>query len=264
MVKYRKIVIFLLALVLLLSVGMQASASEYDFIADEADILSAEEERLLEDAAGDASLHYGCGIYIVTLRDYSEYGSSVRDAAEEYFLAKNFGLGGDQNGIMLLLSMAERDYALIAHGSLANRAFTDYGKDVLSEEFLDDFRYDDWFDGFEDYISCGADFLQAESEGTPVDTGRNSGTASVDLTWILVLVIPAGIAGVSCGVMAASMKTARVKRNADAYILQKGIRITGQHDRFLNRTVVRQKIETNSSGGTRVNSGGFSGKSGKF
>ena len=151
----------------------------------------------------------------------------------------------------------------IAHGSLGNRAFTDYGKDLLSGEFLDDFRYDDWFDGFEDYIAVSADFLQAESEGTPVDRGGSGGSGGI--SWVFFLLIPAAVAGVSCGAMAASMKTARVKRNADDYILRKGIRITGRHDRFVNRTVVRQKIENqSSSGGTRVNSRGFSGKSGKF
>ena len=70
------------------------------------------------------------------------------------------------------------------------------------------------------------------------------------------------IAGIACGVMAASMKTARRKSHANDY--SKGVQITGRHDRFITRTVVRQKIESSSSGGTRVNSGGFSGKSGKF
>lgn len=261
----RKIVIFMLALLLVLSVGVQVSASEYGFVRDEADILTADEERLLETMAEAISDRFGCGGYIVTLWDYWEYGYDVLDVAQNYFLDNGFGLGNDDNGIMLMLSMAQRDYALIAHGDLANRAFTDYGKDLLSEVFLDDFRYDEWFGGFEDYISCSGDFLQACSEGTPVDIGYRSQSDTVVLTLVMVLLIPALIAGVSCGVMAASMKTARISRNADAYILHRGIQITGRHDRFINRTVVRQKIESQShSGGTRVNSGGFSGKSGKF
>ena len=263
MKKLQKLTIFLLALILMLSAAMQVSASEYRFVYDESDVLTADEERLLEDYASEISTQYGCGIYIVTVRDYWEYGGSVRDAAENIFLDNGFGLGSEADGVMLLLSMAERDYALIAHGSLGNRAFTDYGKDLLSGEFLDDFRYDDWFDGFEDYIAVSADFLQAESEGTPVDRGGSGGSGGI--SGVFFLLIPAAVAGVSCGAMAASMKTARVKRNADDYILRKGIRITGRHDRFVNRTVVRQKIENqSSSGGTRVNSRGFSGKSGKF
>lgn len=262
MKKLQNLTLFLLALVLMLSAAMQVSASEYRFVYDESDVLTADEERLLEDYAAEVSAQYGCGIYIVTVWDYWEYGGSVRDAAENIFLDNDFGLGSEADGVMLMLSMAERDYALIAHGDLGNRVFTDYGKDLLSEEFLDDFRYDDWFDGFEDYIAVSADFLQADAEGTPVDRGHHGGSGGI--SWVFLLLIPAAIAGVSCGVMAAPMKTARVKRNADAYIQRKGIRITGRHDRFINRTVVRQKIENQSSGGTRVNSRGFSGKSGKF
>ena len=108
-------------------------------------------------------------------------------------------------------------------------------------------------------FETGEELLHAASTGTPVDVGQGSETG---LTLLMILLIPALIAGIACGVMAASMKTARRKSHANDY--SKGVQITGRHDRFITRTVVRQKIESSSSGGTRVNSGGFSGKSGKF
>lgn len=262
--RYRYWNIFILLLVLLLTLALPVSASEYEYVFDDADILTAEEEALLEETAGEVSARTGCGVYIVTMWDYMEYGGSVRNAAESFFLTHDLGLGSDDNGVLLLLSMAERDYSLIAHGDLGNSAFTDYGKDLLSEEFLDDFRYDDWYAGFADYVSVSDKFLDAALSGEPVDVGAESGSG-IGMTLIIVLLVPALIAGIACGIMAASMKTARQKTQADDY--QKDIRITNRHDRFLTRTVVRQKIESSSSssgGGTRVNSGGFSGKSGKF
>ena len=40
--------------------------------------------------------------------------------------------------------MAERDYDICAHGTIGNRAFTDYGKGVLAERwFLEPFSRDD-------------------------------------------------------------------------------------------------------------------------
>lgn len=57
---------------------------------------------------------------------------------------------------MLALSMAERDFQMLAHGDTANAAFTDYGKYIMQDEFLDNFREDDWYGGFADYIAaCG-------------------------------------------------------------------------------------------------------------
>ena len=262
--KHRNWTIFTVLLELLLSLALPVQASEYAFVDDSADILTTEEELLLEETAQKISQQYGCGVHIVTLRDYSAYGSNVRSAAEKYYTNHNCGLGDDADGILLMLSMAERDYALIAHGELGNRAFTDYGKELLSEEFLDDFRYDAWFDGFEDYLSVSDTFLSAAVAGKPVDVVVES-SGGAGLTLIVILLIPAVIAGVACGIMAATMKTARKQTHADAY--QKGIQLTHRHDRFITRTVVRQKIESSSSssgGGTRVNSGGFSGKSGKF
>ncbi len=261
----RVCILFLAAVLLMITAAVPVYASEYRFVYDEAVLLTTPKVQQMEETASEISVHYGCGVYIVTVYDYAEYGSDVRSAAENFFLSHDLGLGSDDNGILLFLSMAERDYALIAHGNLGNRAFTDYGKELLCEEFLDDFRYDSWAAGFEDYLSACDQFLYAEATGTPVDVEQGSGNGAA-LTWVLLLLVPAAVAGISCGVMAASMKTAKTKTHADDYIQRRGIHLTGRHDRFLTRTVVRQKIESSSSsgGGTRVNSGGFSGRSGKF
>ena len=259
--RYRKWIMPVFLLAVLLSLTLSVHAAGYSYVFDEADILTGEEERMLEETAADISARYGCGVYIVTVWDFQDYGSSVRSGAEDYFLSHDFGIGSGENGVMLLLSMAERDYALIAHGDMGNRAFTDYGKDVLSEKFLDDFRSDSWFGGFADYLSGSDAYLDACSAGEPVDVGQESG--GLGMTLVMVLVIPVVIAFAACGIMASSMKTARSKTDADDY--QKGVHLTNRQDRFITRTVVRQKIESDShSGGTHVNSGGFSGKSGKF
>ena len=258
---YRKWSIPVVLLLLLVALALPAQASSNQFIHDEAMLLTAPKAAQLEAVAADISNRYGCGVYIVTLWEYEEYGSDVRSAAENYFLAHDFGLGSDDDGVLLMLSMAQRDYALIAHGITGNTAFTDYGKDILSEAFLDEFYYDDWAGGFADYLSTSEELLYAAATGTPVDAPQGSGTG---LTLIMVLLVPAAIAGIACACLAASMKTARSKTHANDY--RKEARITDRSDRFITRTVVRQKIESSSSsrGGTRVNSGGFSGKSGKF
>ena len=259
--RYRKWIMPVFLLAVLLSLTLSVHAAGYSYVFDEADILTGEEERMLEETAADISARYGCGVYIVTVWDFQDYGSSVRSGAEYYFLSHEFGIGSGENGVMLLLSMAERDYALIAHGDMGNRAFTDYGKDALSERFLDDFRSDSWFGGFADYLSGSDAYLYACAAGEPVDVGQESG--GLGMTLVMVLVIPVVIAFAACGIMASSMKTARSKTDADDY--RKGVHLTNRQDRFITRTVVRQKIESDShSGGTHVNSGGFSGKSGKF
>ena len=259
----RKCAIVILLCLMVTLLVLPAQATEFGYVFDEVSLLTQEEALELENLAANISHQYDCGVYIVTVWDYAVYGSNVRNAAENYFIAADLGFGSDRNGVLLMLSMADRDYALIAHGKTGNAAFTDYGKDVLSEGFLGNFFYDDWPGGLMNYVvDCGT-FLESADRGKPVDVGQGSG---IGLTLVMVLLIPAAVAGIACASMAASMKTARTQTHADDY--RKDIQITGRHDRFITRTVVRQKIESSSSsssrGGTTVNSGGFSGKSGKF
>ena len=163
-------------LLLLMLLALPVQASEYRFVFDEAVLLTTPKAEQLDEMAADLSVRYDCGVYIVTVLDYTEYGSDVRSAAENFFLDHDLGLGSDANGVLLMLSMLERDYALIAHGDLGNTAFTDYGKEILSEAFLDDFRYDSWAAGFADYLSTSEEFLHAASTGAPVDVQQESGS----------------------------------------------------------------------------------------
>ena len=51
-----------------------------------------------------------------------------------------------------MLSMTERDFAMVAYGDIANSVFTDRKQDGIIDDFLDDFAYDDWAGGIADYI----------------------------------------------------------------------------------------------------------------
>lgn len=252
----------------------------------------------LEERAAAVSEQYGCGVYIVTVEDFTDYSDAyyVDDFGEELFSSYDLGLGDGNCGILLILSMAERDYGLVAHGDFANTAFTDYGKDALAEYFLDDFRNDDWYQGFADYIDGCAEFMRRAADGQPVDIWDESPDDSGDdsdydygydydyrpgffwrLThtvppfgWLIILGIPALIALIVCLCMKRSMKTAVSSGNANMYIRPDGVRLTRQNDIYTHTTVTRtQNVpdddhNNSGSGGTTVNSGGFSSSHGKF
>ena len=80
-----------------------------------------------------------------------------------------------------------------------------------------------------------------------------------------MILLPLLIAFIVCGVWKRQMKTAVAARAAAEYISEGGFQLTNQADMFLYRTEDRRKIETkSSSGGTTRDSGGYSGRSGKF
>ena len=74
----------------------------------------------LEQQCAYAADNYGCGIYVVTLDDFSYYDPDPLLAAEEIYRSMEFGVGENKNGILLMLSMTERDFAMVAYGDIAN------------------------------------------------------------------------------------------------------------------------------------------------
>lgn len=266
----KRIFCLIAALVLLLGLSVSASAYESAHVFDYAGLLTQSEARALDARCQEAEDTYGCGVYIVTVDDYSLYydAGSIENFSESFFLDYELGTGEDQNGILLALSMAERDYDLCAHGAAGHRAFTDYGKGVLAERyFLRAFGEDDWYTGFDRYADGCAEFLQLDAQGEPFDQATDPERLEDIrvLKWIAVILVPLLTASIVCLVMKGKMKTARKQTHADAYIPRDGVRLTRQDDVYLTTTQTRVKVESEKSGGgTSVNSGGFSHSSGKF
>ena len=245
-----------------------------DHVTDTAGLLTDGQAADLESRAAQMSQQYGCGTYIVTVDDYEDYtDGSVRQCAEEIFTDYDLGYGDSRDGVLLLMSMAERDYALIAHGDFGNAAFTDYGKDVLTDAFLDDFRYDNWYDGFSDYLDVSGDMMSAARSGNPVDVdnggydgydGGSSGSRVTVGSVCAIVIIALLVALIVSMALKKKMKSARTQVMAEEYVIPQGVVIDVREDSFSHRTEVREVIESKSKGGTTVNLGGFSGKSGKF
>ena len=267
--------IVLLAMMFLHAAALAESAQELPYyVSDTAGLTSSDQWQILETSAERVSGRYGCGVYIVTLEDYRDYGSysSIGNFAEDFYNRYRLGEGEKRNGILLVLSMAERDYSLIAYGSDAHYAFTDYGKTVLENAFLDDFRRDDWNGGFSDYISGCEQLLSRAADGNPVDVPYESRSGiSPELSTCIIIGVPLLVSFGVCEGMKHRMKPVKPQSRADEYIVPGGIHFNLKRDVFVNRTVSRTVIRTENrdshyggGGGTTVNSGGFSGHSGKF
>lgn len=257
----------LLALCLVLSLGGMALASSQitmPHVTDAVGLLSNEEIMALEQQAGQIEDSYGCAPYILVVEDFRVYEDTtdIFEAGMNLYERWELGHGPEKNGLLLILSMAERDYALMSHGDAANRAFTDYGKDYLSDQFLDDFREGDWAGGFRDYLDTSAWLLEQARNGAPYDV--NTAPRGFNP---LIIVIPLVLALMVCLVLTGQMKTAKRKTEAGDYMVQGGAEMRVVQDIFTHRTVTRQVIQSENKGGgggTTINARGFSGKSGKF
>ena len=266
----RRISTLLTAMLLAIFLCVPVLAADFDeaqlnFVTDEAGILSDQEWSELEARAEEISLKYKCGVYIIVLDDFTDYvyDDTVYEAAKTFYQEYSLGYGEEKSGELLLLSMEDRDYTLVAYG-YGNTAFTDYGKDKLTAVFLDDFGDDEWYNGFSDYLEKSDSMLQAARAGHPLDVDSNPliRLAGIGISLLVGCVVAFVIA---VWVSDRMMKSVSAKTKADAYLAAGSMEITGREDHFTHTTEVRTKIERSSeSGGTTVDSDGFSGKSGKF
>ena len=84
----KQILCLLAALMLLLGLSVSASAYESAHVFDYAGLLTDSEAGALEARCQDAEDTYGCGVYIVTVDDYSLYydAGSIENFSDEEIL----------------------------------------------------------------------------------------------------------------------------------------------------------------------------------
>ena len=247
-----------LILVFVLAVPALAEEETEDFyVIDLYGLFTEEEHDALTAAAEQISQTYDCSVHIGVIGNLEDYGfSDIESCAESFFDSFGLGVGEEHNGILLLLSIAERDYDIDAHGEFGHYAFTDYGKTTISDVFLDNFREDDWYGGCSDYLDRCAVMLGLARDGEPVDVGASKGLTAGG--FLVTAALSLLVAWLVCSSAA----------DATAYIPDGAVQFRVRNDQFINRTVSRRKIERSSSshsgGGTTISSGGHSHSSGKF
>ncbi len=249
--------------------AISASAEVYHppRLVDEADLLSNSEEDDLREKLDDISEEYKCDVVIVTLEDLEGYRSS-QAAADDIFDYTGYGYGNSIDGILLLVSIDDRDWAISTTGEAID-VFTDAGLSYMQKEFkpyLSDNEFYEAFDCFADL--CDKFLLQAET-GKPYDKGNMPFSA---LEWYFIpMAIGIGvvISLIVAFAMRSTLKSVRPQKSAANYMRQGSMRITNQRENYLYNHISKVKVESSSSGGgssTHRSSSGRShgGASGKF
>ena len=232
------------------------------YIFDNSDLLTFDEWEKLEARAADISKRHGCGVYVAFVDDFTEYGygNDVYKTTYQLYHANELGMGENRDGIIILLSMADRDYAMFVYGENAEKAFDKYGQEQLEDTFLGYFGDNDWYNGVSSYLDTCDEYLTLAEEGNPV----RKNTLPM---YIIVVVASCAISGFICLMLKQRMQTVHKKVEANEYVADGGLQLTEQYDRYTHTTETRSKInnDSDSGGGTSsCSGGGGSGRSGKF
>lgn len=261
--------VFVLILGICISPGLQeahASGLSPEFagwVQDDAFLLSDDEEERLEEECERIYEEHGTGVYIVTTDNFG--GGDIKEWQRQVFRTYELGSSCGGNGVMLAVSMAERDWGLVSFGT-AQDAFTTYGRERIGEMILDDLSEGEFYDAFSRYLSISADYLTAAEEGDPYTQEHKYGEG-----WRIPVIIGAAFIlslAVSLIIVMSwkkSMNTRVRQSGAMVYLREGSFRLYNQTDQFLYHHVSRTKRQKQeSSGGGGSMHSDHSGTSGKF
>jgi uncharacterized protein len=264
---------WILILFALLVLAVPACAKALPLVVDDAGLLTQESFAGLTAEAERLSEVYSMDVVILTTGSLG--GKTALDYAADYYDTNGYGQGVAHDGVMLLLSIEDRDWCILTTGS-GVAAFTDYGIDAVSEDIVPYFSNGDYPGGFARFLRDAQIMLEQAKNGAPFDV-RNPvqlRTAMERTTGIAIYLFIASllVAIVGLLILMRGMKTARPQHAAGRYAIDGSMRISRAQDIYLYHTQTRVRVpksESSGSGGgssTFRSSSGSShgGKSGKF
>lgn len=263
----RKILSLLLSLLLVLCISLPAAAAEQPrYIIDGAELLTSDEEQILEEKALSLRADYKMDVVILTVPSLD--GSTPQNYADDYFDDYGYGYGEDYSGILLLLSMEERDWYISTSGD-AIYALTDYGTQSSMEIPLSYLGDGDYYGGFCAWLDGLPAYLNSSENGTPIDgyadysgdyyhadneeTVYYGETSSPSIFLSLVIGVAAAAIVIVC--MRFSMNTKRPQSGASNYLDEGSYHLYTRQDIFLYSNVskvARPKENSSSGGGSSV------------
>lgn len=231
------------------------ASTEQGYLLDNGDVLTDAEEARLSAKLEKVSRESACDVAVITVRGLM--GRDVQRYAHELYDTNGYG----QDGILLLISVTDREYAFSING-FAYRELSDRALDRIEDDVVASLSQDHYaaaIDGFAD--NCGY-LLGLAREGKSYNP----------FPWIIIpisLILGFVIALFSVSAMKRKLTSVRLAPGAASYVRRDSLALRDCRDLFLYSTVTRvPKPKSNSSGGRssggRSSGGSRGGRSGRF
>ena len=217
-------------------------------LADFADLLDADQKEELEVKLDQISENYDCDV-VVDIEESID-GMDPTAYADDFFDYNDYGMGNDKSGILFMLTMSERKWAISTHGE-AISIFTDAGQEYITDNIVSYFSDGDYYEGFTQFADLCEKFIVQAQSGEPYDTGNlPEEEIPFYISFLIALVIGFVIALIVSLVMRSGMKTVHMKPDAADYMKAGSLHINRSRDMFLYHHVTRtEKPKNDNSGG---------------
>ncbi len=228
-------------IVMMLSPAVLAGS---DAVVDEADLLTVQQEEDIAGLAESITNTYNMDVAVVIISSLD--GKTSQAYADDYYDYNGYGIGEDYSGVLFLLAIDDRDYAISTCGEAID-ALSDQDIDELLDCVFDDFRAGNYYLGLRTYLeNLESEFYDyANSKDESVKSSKpNYGKIGV-----FSLAIGAGAGGIGLASMRSGMNTAKPQVGAQSYLANNSFALPVKRDTFLYTRTSRTRIQTQSSGG---------------
>ena len=285
----RKLLSVILIPILVLVFAFSVQAEDKAFVIDNAHLLSEDEQIQLNDYAKELSESVEMDLVILTVDSLE--GKTAEEYADDYFDYNGYGQGPDNSGVLFLIDMGSRTWAISTTGQ-AIGIFSDKAQENLMNgvrPFLSDGEFSDAFAVFlngccDQIIGAGGGFIneaefpegeigifddEISGQSDVIHIGSSSHENDGFVFGRVVISILFGFL-IACLIVAAwkkKLQNVEFKSGASDYLSPGSFNLTVQKDIYLYRNVVRTpKPKENSGSSTHMGSSGTShgGSSGHF
>ena len=240
----KRLICVILALTLAAMLSICVSAAEMPRLVDAADLLPAQQEADLLAQLDQLSGELEVDVAIVTMESCGGY--SPDDVISEYYDQYGFGYGTNRDGVVLLLSMAERDWRILSNGFAAD-AITPGDIDFIGDQIVDELSAGEYYEAFAEYATLCEYEIEGERNGFPFEFGKSL---------LVSLFIGIVVAFIATGIMRSKLRSVRSRTGAREYTVPGSMQLTRSGDLFLYRTLNRRHKPQQSSSGSRGGGGG--------
>ena len=237
-------------------------------LVDDADLLDSSEEEELESELDEISERQQFDVVVVTVNSLE--GKTPQDYADDFYDYNGYGYGSDHDGVLLLVSMEDRDWYMSTTG-YGITAITDAGREYISDQFVPYLSDGEYLEAFETYANLCDEFVTQADTGEAYDSGN---MPKGEYAWVLYLgiAIPVGvlIALIIVECMRRQLKSVRMQNSAANYVKKGTMVIDGKYSHFLyaqtTRRIKPEPSSSSSGSSTHVSSSGTThgGGGGKF
>lgn len=249
----KRIIPIILALVLLLALAVPTFAAEgfdasFARVIDDANLLTDAQRTALAGRLEDLRGRLHMDVAIVTVQSLN--GKSVRQYADDTYDACRYGYGSNRDGLLLLISMEDRDWYISTCGS-AITAFTDAGIDYIGDQITPQLSDGDYAAAFDRFAQLCEQFVQQANTGAPYDRG-NLPREPLSAVWVVIaLIVGFVVAKIVVGGMKGQLRSVRAQSAAAGYVRANSLHLDRSQERFLYHTVTKTpKPKQNSSSGS--------------